>query len=101
MDLGNLVGRDGDPDSPAKCRPCLVRGYRPRTASPVLSAVELDTAFAAGKAQLTRLNVRSVRCAHCRRKCHPGNARRLWIDAHKRGFLCLDCARARSPLVSL
>lgn len=59
----------------------------------VVTGEELDRAIAAGKAELTRANARPVRCAikGCRRLCGTGQARRLWIDGHKRGFACQSC----------
>lgn len=59
----------------------------------MVTAAELDRALAAGKAEITRTNARPVRCAviECRRLCGVGQARRLWIDGHKRGFVCQSC----------
>jgi hypothetical protein len=60
----------------------------------MVTAGELDRAVAAGKVQLTRANARPVKCGHCRALCPRGQAVRLWIDGHKRGFLCLaKCAK--------
>jgi hypothetical protein len=61
----------------------------------MVSAAELDTAIAARRVELTRRNARPVRCTleTCRRLCKVGEAARLWIDGHKRGFLCLRCAK--------
>lgn len=58
-----------------------------------VSVEELDRAVANGKAELTRTNSRTVRCNidGCRRLCGAGQARRLWIDGHKRGFVCESC----------
>ena len=60
----------------------------------MVTARELDRAVKAGKAELTRPNVRPLRCAHCRLLCQKGEAVRLWIGGIKRGFLCRKrCAR--------
>lgn len=59
-----------------------------------VSDEELDRALAAGTVELTRPNARAVSCtrATCRRIVGPEQARQLWIDGVKRGFLCLnDC----------
>lgn len=59
-----------------------------------VSEDELDRALLAGKVEVTRANARPVRCARagCRRIAGAGQARRLWIDGHARGFLCVsDC----------
>lgn len=55
----------------------------------MVTARELDLAMHAGVLEVTRSNERPVRCALCSTHCPPGWARRLWIDGHKRGFLCL------------
>jgi hypothetical protein len=55
---------------------------------------ELDRALAARKVELTRPNARAIRCTRrtCSRLVGPEQARQLWIDGVKRGFLCLnDC----------
>ena len=54
-----------------------------------VTAEEIDRAIRARKFELTRGNARVIKCAHCRQLCQPGEARRLWIDGFKRGFLCL------------
>ena len=52
----------------------------------------LDIAIAAGKAEYTgRANARPCRCVVCRALCAVGEGRRLWIDGHKRGFICPKC----------
>lgn len=55
---------------------------------------ELDRALAAHVLELTRPNARAVQCcrASCRRIIPEGQGRRLWIDGHARGFLCLTDA---------
>lgn len=55
----------------------------------MVTAGELDRALEAGKLEVTRANARPVKCSFCRILCAIGAARRLWIDGHKRGFLCL------------
>jgi hypothetical protein len=53
---------------------------------------EFDIALAAGKASFGRLNYRDVRCAimGCRKVCGPGEARKLFIDGHRRGMACVE-----------
>ena len=60
----------------------------------MVTAAELDRAVAAGTAEVTRPNARPIRCTvvECRRSCLVGQARRLWIDGHLRGFACPPCA---------
>lgn len=55
----------------------------------MVTAAEIDRAIENRKLEITRANARPIRCAHCRVLCGRGEARRLWIDGHKRGFLCL------------
>lgn len=57
----------------------------------MVTPAELDRAVAAGVADLTRENARPIRCSVCGRLCGVGQARRLWIDGHKRGFACTSC----------
>ncbi len=59
----------------------------------MIAAGELDVAARAGKVEFTRPNVRPVRCAvePCRRLMGPGQARRVWVDGHGRGFACGAC----------
>lgn len=59
----------------------------------MIAAGELDTAARAGKVATTRPNARPVRCAAqgCRRLMGPGQARRVFVDGHARGFLCGAC----------
>lgn len=59
----------------------------------MVTILELDRAIAAGTAELTRGNERVVRCTveRCGRLCGVGQARRLWIDGHARGFACQSC----------
>lgn len=59
----------------------------------MIAAAELDRACAAGKVELTRPNRKATGCAHCRRLIQVGTGRRVWIDGHARGFLCLGCCR--------
>jgi hypothetical protein len=54
-----------------------------------VTATEMDTAVDAQKAKLGRRNKRQVRCIYCLRLAKPGEAKRLWIDGHLRGYLHL------------
>jgi hypothetical protein len=59
----------------------------------MIPAGELDAAARAGKVECTRPNARPVRCSAdgCRRLVGVGQARRVWVDGHARGFLCGAC----------
>ena len=61
----------------------------------MVTDAEMDRAIACRRLQVTRANARPVRCVSCRALCAIGEARRLWLDGHKRGFLCLvKCLKA-------
>jgi len=45
----------------------------------MVTARELGRALEAGRVELTRPNVRPMRCALCRLLCQRGEAVRLWI----------------------
>ena len=59
----------------------------------MITVQEWETAAAAGKIEFTRQNKRPVRCArqYCRRLCGEGQARRVFLDGHARGFGCQAC----------
>lgn len=59
----------------------------------MITEAELDRALEYGKVSLTRPNTRPIRCARagCGKVCAAGEAFRLWIDGHKRGYLCRGC----------
>jgi hypothetical protein len=59
----------------------------------MIPATELDTAAGMGQVEFTRPNARAVRCSvePCRRLLEPGQARRIFVDGHPRGFVCGAC----------
>ena len=57
----------------------------------MVTAEQLDIAVAAGVARVAGPNLRPCRCAVCGRLCGDGQARRLWIDGHRRGYVCRSC----------
>ena len=64
----------------------------------MVTIAELDRAVAAGRAELTRVNTRAVRCTvqGCPVRIPPGHGRRLFLDGHPRGFVCARDARGVS-----
>jgi hypothetical protein len=59
----------------------------------MISPSELDRALAAQVAFKGRVNRRPVRCVLCADHFMPGWAFALWIDGHRRGFVCWIHAR--------
>lgn len=65
---------------------------------------ELDRAISLRKLKLGRKNRRPIQCVSCCGLASQGEARKLFIEGHYRGYFCLDCVngvtRRRAPLAS-
>lgn len=59
----------------------------------MIPAGELDRAAAAGVVSFGRPNARPVRCSvdGCRRLLGTGQAKRIYVDATARGYVCGAC----------
>lgn len=59
----------------------------------MITANEIDVAARAGKVWLGAFTKRVARCQCCGNPIEPGAGRKLWIDGHYRGSVCLVCTR--------